>query len=150
MRRRRHAQFLAKMCNCAREPIQLELMDHRKTTTRSWRLDVYENGAEKVFEILFASIDETLNHLKPDNRKLVEMTAMRRRLLRRHLACDMGHVPRNTGTSCTLPRQALPRSRSRTEDDPRLEERGGEPGANVRLWHKGDIPTRSINVHYWG
>src|SRR5262249_21246850 len=41
--------------------------------------DVYENGAEKVFEILFASIDETLNHLKPDNRKVVEMTAMRRR-----------------------------------------------------------------------
>ena len=60
--------------------VALELMDHREATTRSWRLDVYENGSEKVFEILFASIDETLNHLKPDNRKLVEMTAMRRRL----------------------------------------------------------------------
>jgi hypothetical protein len=58
-----------------------EVMDRREATTRSWRLDVYENGAEKVFEILFASIDETLNHLRPDNRKLVEMTAMRRRLL---------------------------------------------------------------------
>jgi hypothetical protein len=63
-------------CNVA-----LELMDHREATTRSWRLDVYENRVEKLFEILFASIDETLNHLKPDNRKLVEMTAMRRRLL---------------------------------------------------------------------
>ena len=61
--------------------VALELMDHREATTRSWRLDVYENGAEKVFEILFASVDETLNHLKPDNRKLVETTAMRRRLL---------------------------------------------------------------------
>ena len=61
--------------------VALELMDHREATTRSWRLDVYEVGSEKVFEILFASIDETLNHLKPDNRKLVEMTAMRRRLL---------------------------------------------------------------------
>ena len=60
--------------------VALELMDHREATTRSWRLDVYENGAEKVFEILF-DIDETLNHLKPDDRKLVEMTAMRRRLL---------------------------------------------------------------------
>jgi len=29
----------------------------------------------------FATIDETLNHLKPDNRKLVELTAVRRRLL---------------------------------------------------------------------
>ena len=31
--------------------VALELMDHREATTRSWRLDVYENGAEKVFEI---------------------------------------------------------------------------------------------------
>jgi|ERR1043165_6697256 hypothetical protein len=61
--------------------VALELMDHREANTRSWRLDVYENGAEKLFEILFASIDETLNHLRPHNRKLVEMTAMRRRLL---------------------------------------------------------------------
>src|SRR5262249_46793629 len=22
--------------------------------------------------------------------------------------------------------------------------------ANVRFWHKADIPTRSINVHFWG
>src|SRR5947207_1107504 len=33
----------------------------------------------------------------------------------------MDHVPRNAGTSCPLARQALPRSRSWTEDDPRLE-----------------------------
>jgi len=58
-----------------------EMMDHREAATRSWRLDVYENGAKKLFEILFATIDETLNHLKPDNRKLVELTAVRRRLL---------------------------------------------------------------------
>lgn len=58
-----------------------ELMDHREEATRSWRLDVYESGAEKLFEILFATIDQTLNHLKPDNRKLVEMTALRRRSL---------------------------------------------------------------------
>jgi hypothetical protein len=61
--------------------VAFELMDHREAATRSWRLDVYENGAKKLFGILFATIDETLNHLKPDNRKLVEMTAMRRRLL---------------------------------------------------------------------
>ena len=29
----------------------------------------------------FATIDETLNHLKPDNHQLVELTAVRRRLL---------------------------------------------------------------------
>jgi hypothetical protein len=58
-----------------------ELMDHREEATRSWRLDVYENGAKKLFEILFATIDQTLDHLKPDARKLVEMTATRRRSL---------------------------------------------------------------------
>jgi hypothetical protein len=63
-------------CDVARE-----LMNHREARTRSWRLDVYENGAKKLFEILFASIDDTLNHLKPENRELVEMTALRRRLL---------------------------------------------------------------------
>ncbi len=49
--------------------VVFELMDHREAATRSWRLDVYENGATKLFEILVATIDETLNHLKPDNRK---------------------------------------------------------------------------------
>jgi hypothetical protein len=47
--------------------VAFELMDHREAATRSWRLDVYENGAKKLFGILFATIDETLNHLKPDN-----------------------------------------------------------------------------------
>lgn len=61
--------------------VALELMDHREAATRFWRLDVYEKGAKKLFEILFASIDQTLDHLKPDNRKLVEITAMRRRSL---------------------------------------------------------------------
>jgi hypothetical protein len=63
-------------CNVA-----LELMDHREEATRSWRLDVYEKDAKKLFEILFATIDQTLDHLKPDNRKLVEITAVRRRSL---------------------------------------------------------------------
>ena len=58
-----------------------ELMDHREAATRFWRLDVYEDGAKKQFEILLATIDQTLNHLKPDNRKLVELTAVRRRSL---------------------------------------------------------------------
>ena len=69
----------AKVAYCYACEVAHELMDHREARTRSWRLDVYENGAKKLFEILFASIDETLDHLKPENRKLVEITAMRRR-----------------------------------------------------------------------
>jgi DNA-binding transcriptional regulator PaaX len=71
----------AKVAYCHACDVAHELMDHREERTRCWRLDVYENGAKKLFEILFASIDETLDHLKPENRKLVEMTAMRRRSL---------------------------------------------------------------------
>ncbi len=39
-----------------------ELMKGREPTTRSWRLDVYENEQEKVFEIPFAALDPTLDH----------------------------------------------------------------------------------------
>ena len=70
-----------KVAYCHACVVAQQLMDHREARTRSWRLDVYENGVKKLFEILFASIDETLDHLKPENRKLVEMTAMRRRSL---------------------------------------------------------------------
>jgi len=28
--------------------------------------------------------------------------------------------------------------------------RWSDSRANVRFWHKADIPTRSINVRFWG
>jgi hypothetical protein len=49
-----------------------ELMDHRERSTRHWRLDVYEDSGEKVFEIPFASLDPTLDHLTHEQRALVE------------------------------------------------------------------------------
>lgn len=49
-----------------------ELMSGRETQTRTWRLDVYENSGQRVFAITFASLDDTLNHLQPELRVLVE------------------------------------------------------------------------------
>jgi hypothetical protein len=49
-----------------------ELMSGRETQTRSWRLDVYENSAQRVFAITFASLDDTLDHLQPELRLLIE------------------------------------------------------------------------------
>jgi hypothetical protein len=49
-----------------------ELMSGRETQTRSWRLDVYENSAQRVFALTFASLDDTLDHLQPEMRVLVE------------------------------------------------------------------------------
>jgi hypothetical protein len=49
-----------------------ELMSGRETQTRNWRLDVFENSAQRVFAITFASLDDTLDHLQPEARVLVE------------------------------------------------------------------------------
>jgi hypothetical protein len=59
-----------------------ELMDHRERKTRHWRLDVYEADGEKVFDIPFASLDHTLDHLKPDFRAAVEQCAQHVRSLK--------------------------------------------------------------------
>jgi hypothetical protein len=48
-----------------------ELMSGREAQTRTWRLDVYENSAERVFEIPFASLDQTLDDLLPELRLIV-------------------------------------------------------------------------------
>jgi hypothetical protein len=59
-----------------------ELMDHQEDVTRYWRLDVYRDNGDKVFDILFAELDQTLDHLGPGTRALVELNAQRRRALR--------------------------------------------------------------------
>ncbi len=48
-----------------------EMMARREKTTRHWQLDVYENG-RKLFEIPFASLDRSLDHLPPGDRKTVQ------------------------------------------------------------------------------
>ena len=60
-----HAQHVAR-----------ELMYGRELRTRSWRLDVYENG-QCVSQLPFASVDETLDHLQPGLRKTVERSSGR-------------------------------------------------------------------------
>lgn len=51
-----------------------ELMSGRERQTRTWRLDVYEDGDTRVFEIPFARFDETLGELAPQAREtMVEL-----------------------------------------------------------------------------
>jgi hypothetical protein len=54
-----------------------ELMQAREPSTRSWQLDVYEGVQTKIFEILFAELDQTLDHLNAPMRNAVEHTARR-------------------------------------------------------------------------
>jgi len=58
-----------------------ELMSHRERNTRHWLLDVYLDN-EKVFEVPFAKVDQTLDHLRPDYRAAVEQCAKRIRSLK--------------------------------------------------------------------
>jgi len=58
-----------------------ELMRNREIQTRSWRLNVYENGEGPICTIPFASIDPTLDHVVPTLRTMVEAMSERKRLL---------------------------------------------------------------------
>jgi hypothetical protein len=58
-----------------------ELMKSRELETRSWCLDVYEEGGGRIGEIPFARVDPTLDHLTPKWRTAVEGIAERKRLL---------------------------------------------------------------------
>jgi len=48
-----------------------QLMSGREAQTRFWRLDVYEDNNERIFEIPFVSIDQSLDHLVPELRTIV-------------------------------------------------------------------------------
>jgi hypothetical protein len=52
--------------------IARELMQGREVASRFWRLRVYENDGERVFDISFATIDPTLDHLAPELRNTLE------------------------------------------------------------------------------
>jgi hypothetical protein len=64
-------------CSVARE-----LMRCREIETRHWLLEVYQDGKEPLFDILFASIDPTLDHLRREMRSLVESASEKRRALK--------------------------------------------------------------------
>jgi hypothetical protein len=52
------------------QEVARELMQGREDQTRSWRLDIYENGRECVAEIPFTAIDPALDHTKSEHRRV--------------------------------------------------------------------------------
>lgn len=75
---------------CYAHDVIRELMSQCERETRSWRLDVYEDHDRRVFEIPFARLDETLDHLSSHWRSRVEDLSNRSRLLRE--ACSAAHA----------------------------------------------------------
>jgi uncharacterized protein DUF6894 len=49
-----------------------ELMRGREPLTRAWQLDVHRDDEEKLFEIFFASLDPTIEHLLPELKETVQ------------------------------------------------------------------------------
>jgi hypothetical protein len=63
-----------------------ELMEGRVVQTRCWRLDVFADTGGRIFEIPFASVDWTLDHLRPELRTMVAELTDRVRSLREVVA----------------------------------------------------------------
>ena len=66
---------------CYAHDVIRELMSQCERETRTWRLDVYEDHDRRVFEIPFARLDETLDHLSAHWRSRVEDLCNRSRSL---------------------------------------------------------------------
>lgn len=62
--------------------VALELMRGREKQTRIWRLLVYGGDNKLVFEIPFAALDGTLNHLSSELRQLIESFCSRQLALK--------------------------------------------------------------------
>jgi hypothetical protein len=59
-----------------------ELMDHRERKTRHWRLEVYEDNGEKIFDIPFAELEQTLDDLHPQRQAPVKPCAQQVRAVK--------------------------------------------------------------------
>jgi len=64
-------------CGVARE-----LMRSREIQTRYWLLEVFQYGQGPLFDILFATVDPTLDHLRREVRVLVENASEKKRALK--------------------------------------------------------------------
>jgi hypothetical protein len=98
-----------------------ELMQRREQHTRSWQLQVYEAEERKVFEIPFARLDPTLDHLSAPLRDLVELNAQRVRSLKDTLCATRLTVQEATSLvarSRGKPYLAVVRGRKIIRDDP--------------------------------
>jgi len=54
------------------ERVARELLRHAESKRRGWRLRVRDQNGGVIFELLFASVDESLNHLAPGIKASIE------------------------------------------------------------------------------
>jgi hypothetical protein len=49
-----------------------ELMRNQEPSRRAWRLQVCDSEGRQAFQLLFASVDDTISHFSPDLRSSIE------------------------------------------------------------------------------
>lgn len=82
-----------------------ELMQSRESSTRAWRLQVCDADRNVVLELLFATVDHTVQQLSPILRQTVELVSARTAVLSDAI-CDVraslhqlrGTLARDNGT----------------------------------------------------
>jgi hypothetical protein len=62
---------------CYAETVARELMQSRELETRFWRVEVCDDYAEPLFEVLFAEVDRTIDHLPLAWRDAIHKTCLR-------------------------------------------------------------------------
>jgi hypothetical protein len=92
-----------------------ELMRSREIQTRYWLLEVYRDGEGPLFDILFASVDPTLDHLRREFRSLVEKVSQNKRALRDIANAVNLTMRESKSLLARLPWQTLPDSRKRRD-----------------------------------
>lgn len=97
-----------------------ELMQGREVQTRCWRLDVLGDEGRAIFEIPFATVDRSLEHLPPELRQAVIEANQRRRAL---------HETWNAARRTVLESRALV---ARSRGKPYLASYLGEPTMSQR------------------
>ncbi|MBV8823614.1 MAG: hypothetical protein JO220_01300, partial [Hyphomicrobiales bacterium] len=103
-----------------------ELMSAREFQTRTWRLDVYEDGS-RVEQIPFAHLDPTLDHLNPALRTHVER------------GCD---TLRDYKQAMCAARATVQESRAlvgRSRGKPYLATDGGKPTMAISIQTRNDV-----------
>jgi hypothetical protein len=122
------------------EAVAGELMRGRERQTRSWCLEVYENG-ELIFAVPFASVDPTLDHLAPPLRRTIEASNESIRSMHRLVSAAHATVRESralVAKSRGKPYLAAERGEPTIRNEPARAagreppEGGGAPGARVR------------------
>ena len=90
------------------ENVARELMKRRAPQSRSWRIDVRDGEGRQRFELLFASIDESIMALGPELREAIENVHRKQASLIDAICWGAIVVAANTGDNCEIKGQAFP------------------------------------------